>query len=91
VRACKAGEEAGSLRAKIAGLSRLWIALCAGDDRPSAMRLGPKALRLLESLPLNSEIRQYPAAHDPSSSALLRWQLCASSLLANAEAKLEVD
>jgi hypothetical protein len=84
-----AEKQARDLRHKLTGLSRLWISRGNDDRRPSAIRMGQKALALLNALPANSENRQTVAAHDPGTRELVRWQLVASSLLANAEAEVD--
>jgi hypothetical protein len=90
--ACRHHEElARDLRHKLGGLSRLWIGCGKGDNRPSALRLGPLALKTLESLPVNDHAQQYPASHDPTTATLQRWQFVASALLVDPESKAEVD
>jgi hypothetical protein len=78
-------------RNRLAGLARLWIARGSGDNRTSALRMGVKALGVLNDLPLNSEHRQHPAAHNPVDVELALWQTCASALLKDAEAAVESD
>jgi hypothetical protein len=84
-------EVARDLRHKLGGLARLWIGRGNADRRPSALRLGVKAMRLLDSLPLNDLDQQYPASRDPSAATLTRWQFAASRLLLDPEAKVEVE
>jgi hypothetical protein len=89
--ACLQAEElARDLRHRLGGLSRLWIARGQADRRPSALRMGVTAMGVLESLPLNDHAQQYPASHDPTTAALVRWQLIASGLLVDAETAVEM-
>jgi hypothetical protein len=85
-----AEELARDSRHRPEGLARLWVSQSEGGP-PSALKLGRRAIALLNGLPANDPRIQYPAGREPSVASLALWRALVASLLRDPETPLEEE